>query len=202
MRNKQTVALIYSALGLGFALNGLFMLVLPSLWLKLFPLAFVEPAANAEFAVRLLGTIDIGMAPLFFWCARNLKRCRTVRLSLSIMATGSAAVAIFSMAAGNAPLMSLLPSIILFALPALILLALSLPARTIRVKGPREQGEVKWFNANKGFGFITRDMGEDIFVHYRAIRGEGHRTLREGQRVDFYLKRGDKGLQADDVQMI
>ena len=178
------------------------MLILPSLWLKLFPLAFVDPAANAEFAVRLLGTIDIGMAPLFFWCARNLKRCRTVRLSLSIMATGSAAVAIFSMVAGSASLMSLLPSIILFALPALILLALSLPARTIRVKGPREQGEVKWFNANKGFGFITRDMGEDIFVHYRAIRGEGHRTLREGQRVDFYLKRGDKGLQADDVQMI
>lgn len=106
------------------------------------------------------------------------------------------------MVAGSASLMSLLPSIILFALPALILLALSLPARTIRVKGPREQGEVKWFNANKGFGFITRDMGEDIFVHYRAIRGEGHRTLREGQRVDFYLKRGDKGLQADDVQMI
>lgn len=202
MRSKQTVALIYSVLGLGFALNGLFMLVLPHLWLSFFPLAFVEPTANAEFAVRLLGTIDIGMAPLFFWCARNLKRCRTVRLSLSIMATGSAAVTIFSMSASTTPLMSSLPSIILMALPALILLALSLPAPTIRVKGPREQGEVKWFNANKGFGFITRDMGDDVFVHYRAIRGEGHRTLREGQRVDFYLKRGDKGLQADDVQMV
>jgi cold shock CspA family protein len=202
MRSKQAVALIYSILGLGFALNGLFMLVLPHLWLSIFPLAFVEPAANAEFAVRLLGTIEIGMAPLFFWCARNLKRCRTVRLSLSIMAIGAAAVTIYSMSANTTPLMSLLPSIILLVLPAFILLILSLPARTIRVKGPREQGEVKWFNSNKGFGFITRDMGDDVFVHYRAIRGEGHRTLREGQRVDFYLKRGDKGLQADDVQMI
>ncbi|MDO9621460.1 MAG: cold-shock protein [Moraxellaceae bacterium] len=82
-----------------------------------------------------------------------------------------------------------------------MLLLLSLPPRTIRVKGPREQGQVKWFNANKGFGFITRDNGDDIFVHYRAIRGEGHRTLREGQRVEFFLKRGEKGLQADDVEM-
>ncbi|REH40526.1 putative cold-shock DNA-binding protein [Paraperlucidibaca baekdonensis] len=202
MRSKQTIALIYSILGLSFALNGLFMLALPHLWLTFFPLAFAEPSANAEFAVRLLGTVDIGLAPLFFWCARNLKRCRTVRLTLTIITTGSAAVAIISMIAASVPLLNLAPSIVLMALPALVLLALSFPARTIRVKGPREQGEVKWFNANKGFGFITRDMGDDVFVHYRAIRGEGHRTLREGQRVDFYLKRGDKGLQADDVQMI
>ena len=66
----------------------------------------------------------------------------------------------------------------------------------------REVGTVKWFNDSKGYGFIQRESGPDVFVHYRAIRGEGHRTLREGQRVDFFLKRGDKGLQADDVQLI
>ncbi len=63
----------------------------------------------------------------------------------------------------------------------------------------RETGTVKWFNVTKGFGFITRDLGDDVFVHYRAIRGEGHRTLAEGQRVDFIVVKNDKGLQAEDV---
>ena len=63
----------------------------------------------------------------------------------------------------------------------------------------RQTGTVKWFNANKGFGFITRDSGDDVFVHYRAIRGEGHRTLVEGQKVEFGVTQGQKGLQAEDV---
>ncbi len=63
----------------------------------------------------------------------------------------------------------------------------------------RETGSVKWFNVTKGFGFITRDVGDDIFVHYRAIRGEGHRTLSEGQRVEFTVTEKEKGLQAEDV---
>lgn len=63
----------------------------------------------------------------------------------------------------------------------------------------REEGSVKWFNANKGFGFITRDSGDDVFVHFRSIRGEGHRVLHDGQRVEFEVSEGDKGLQADDV---
>ncbi|WP_276576719.1 cold-shock protein [Endozoicomonas sp. 4G] len=63
----------------------------------------------------------------------------------------------------------------------------------------RETGTVKWFNVSKGFGFITRDNGEDVFVHYRTIRGEGHRTLTEGQRVEFIVIEKDKGLQAEDV---
>lgn len=63
----------------------------------------------------------------------------------------------------------------------------------------RETGNVKWFNASKGFGFITRDSGDDIFVHFRSIRGEGHRVLHDGQRVEFAISEGDKGLQAEDV---
>ena len=63
----------------------------------------------------------------------------------------------------------------------------------------RETGTVKWFNVTKGFGFITRDQGDDVFVHYRAIRGDGHRTLTEGQRVEFVVVEKDKGLQAEDV---
>ncbi|MGK9065097.1 cold shock domain-containing protein membrane protein [Stutzerimonas chloritidismutans] len=63
----------------------------------------------------------------------------------------------------------------------------------------RETGTVKWFNTSKGFGFISRDSGDDVFVHFRAIRGEGHRVLIEGQRVEFTIMMRDKGLQAEDV---
>lgn len=63
----------------------------------------------------------------------------------------------------------------------------------------REAGNVKWFNASKGFGFITRDSGDDVFVHFRSIRGKGHRVLHDGQRVEFAVSEGEKGLQAEDV---
>lgn len=65
-----------------------------------------------------------------------------------------------------------------------------------------ETGSVKWFNVNKGFGFITTDAGEDVFVHFRSIRGHGRRSLRQGQLVRFDLSDGDKGKQADNVSVI
>ena len=65
----------------------------------------------------------------------------------------------------------------------------------------REVGTVKWFNDSKGYGFIQRESGPDVFVHYRAIRGEGHRSLVEGQQVEFSVIQGQKGLQAEDVSM-
>ena len=68
---------------------------------------------------------------------------------------------------------------------------------------PRETGTVKWFNVTKGFGFITRDKnGEDIFVHYRSIRGEGRRRLFDGQTVEFVAASSDKGLQAEEVEIL
>lgn len=63
----------------------------------------------------------------------------------------------------------------------------------------RETGTVKWFNNAKGYGFISRDMGEDVFVHHTAIQGTGFRTLDEGQRVEFNVEQGPKGLQATNV---
>ena len=69
---------------------------------------------------------------------------------------------------------------------------------TSRVGAGQEVGTVKWFNAAKGFGFITRENGDDVFVHFRSIQGKGHRSLGEGQRVVFSITDGDKGLQADD----
>jgi len=63
----------------------------------------------------------------------------------------------------------------------------------------RETGVVKWFNSSKGFGFIERENGKDVFVHYSAIGGEGYRSLEEGQRVEFTVVEGQKGPQAQDV---
>ena len=64
----------------------------------------------------------------------------------------------------------------------------------------RETGTVKWFNDAKGFGFISRESGEDVFVHFRAIEMQGFKSLQEGQRVSFTVVQGQKGLQAESVQ--
>lgn len=64
------------------------------------------------------------------------------------------------------------------------------------------QGTVKWFNSEKGFGFITQDGGPDVFVHFSAIQSNGYRELRENQRVEFDVKTGDKGPQAENVNPI
>jgi CspA family cold shock protein len=65
-----------------------------------------------------------------------------------------------------------------------------------------EQGVVKWFNGAKGFGFIKRESGEDVFVHYKAIQGDGYKSLNEGDKVQFDVEKGPKGLQASNVTKI
>lgn len=66
----------------------------------------------------------------------------------------------------------------------------------------RQTGTVKWFNAAKGFGFISRDGADDVFVHFRAINSKGYRSLNQGQQVDFTVVQGQKGLQAEDVNIV
>ncbi|MDF5809168.1 cold-shock protein [Pseudomonas aeruginosa] len=66
----------------------------------------------------------------------------------------------------------------------------------------RQNGTVKWFNETKGYGFITPESGPDVFVHFRAIEGNGSKTLAEGQKVSFEVVQGQKGMQAERVQVI
>lgn len=88
---------------------------------------------------------------------------------------------------------------------AILLVSASEPFRPIIYRkeyltvSERVTGTVKWFNGSKGYGFISREDGDDVFVHYTAIRAEGYRSLEEGQRVEFTIERGPKGLQATQV---
>lgn len=66
----------------------------------------------------------------------------------------------------------------------------------------RETGTVKWFNDSKGFGFIERESGEDVFVHFSSIRGDGYKSLDDGQKVEFTVGEGQKGPQALDVTIV
>jgi cold shock protein len=66
----------------------------------------------------------------------------------------------------------------------------------------KEKGTVKWFNAAKGYGFIQRSSGDDVFVHFSAIQSSGYRSLDEGAQVEFEVKQGPKGLQAENVSLV
>ena len=89
-----------------------------------------------------------------------------------------------------------------FAVAAAIFLSPGSATSTNTENGGEETGTVKWFNVKKGYGFITRDSGDDVFVHYRNINGTGRRAIADGQRVKFVVIDGDKGLQADEVEAI
>jgi len=82
---------------------------------------------------------------------------------------------------------------------AALLLSGEAPTAQSRGEDMREQGTVKWFNSSKGFGFIQRQSGEDVFVHFSAIQGDGYKSLNEGQAVEFEVTKGPKGPQASNV---
>jgi cold shock CspA family protein len=207
MKKKRLLSPMYVVLALGYAFSGLTMLLLPSLWTPAFPIPYLPeggPGAPAiHYFVRLFGMATLAISPLFLWCAKNLKKRKTVHLALTIYVVGVALVDVLQLlfGTGEPPYTAFwIAFVTLFVLPAVLMLIASMPALPSRPRGPREQGQVKWFNATKGFGFVTRAQGDDVFVHYRSIRGEGHRTLREGQQVEFVVVKGEKGLQAEDVQ--
>ena len=169
------------------------------------PLSSPDSPANlaAAISTTLLGLINIQ-----HFSAPGVKRSGA-RLALTLLSSALIIIgALLSLAVLLADMGRLLPWAVGLGVAGVCLLAIlsltaSMPRRRQRSaasEGPREAGTVKWFNTSKGFGFISRDQGEDVFVHFRAIRGDGHRVLVEGQRVEFVVARREKGLQAEDVQ--
>ena len=71
--------------------------------------------------------------------------------------------------------------------------------KVISIMAERQEGTVKWFNNSKGYGFIQTSSGEDVFVHFRSITGDGYKSLEDGQKVSFVIAKGEKGLQAEEV---
>ncbi|TXS95457.1 cold-shock protein [Parahaliea maris] len=134
----------------------------------------------------------------------------TIRIILSLLIAVAATVAATLLRGESSP------DLLLFACFAIATLVTALlPAATtaepagrasqaahrshVEDNADREEGKVKWFNVSKGFGFIIREDGDEIFVHFRSIRGDGRRSLRDGQRVGFVVGNSAKGPQAEDV---
>jgi len=155
--------------------------------------------------LALFGLLNLILAPqLPIWHAALRHQLQNLVSALLVLATLLQALILLA----PLPLIGSLPAL-LFSLLAVFVAVLLHLGTNLRLQSrrsapsvsttDRETGTVKWFNTSKGFGFISRDSGDDIFVHFRAIRGEGHRVLVEGQRVEFSVMQRDKGLQAEDV---
>jgi CspA family cold shock protein len=170
--------------------------------------AEAQPYLSQPDAIYLafFGLLNLLIAPVVpFWQTGTRQQLQIVSSALLVLAVVLQIITLFvplEMLAGQ-------PAILVSLLCAVVAVALHLGACLYhpRPAAPavaydmtnRDTGTVKWFNTSKGFGFISRDSGDDIFVHFRAIRGEGHRVLVEGQRVEFSVMNRDKGLQAEDV---
>ncbi len=156
--------------------------------------------------LALFGLLNLTLAPVIpYWNKgprHQLQNLVSMLLVLAVVLQTVTLLAEWSSVAGFAPM---LPGLACAVIAVLLHLAVSFYKSSPAAAAPsydmtnRDTGTVKWFNTSKGFGFISRDSGDDIFVHFRAIRGEGHRVLVEGQRVEFSVMNRDKGLQAEDV---
>lgn len=156
--------------------------------------------------LAFLGLLNLTLAPVIpYWNKGPRHQLQNLVSALLVLSVVLQTLTLFGLLLpiGEQPavLLSLVPAVLAVALHLIINLYKSSPASSSQSYDMtnRDTGTVKWFNTSKGFGFISRDSGDDIFVHFRAIRGEGHRVLVEGQRVEFSVMNRDKGLQAEDV---
>lgn len=125
-----------------------------------------------------------------------------LRIVLSALVT---AITLFSLSRLGLDSLQIGPAAIIFVAALLaMLISARVPSLADALASKRERGTVKWFNVSKGYGFITRENGDDVFVHFRSIRGKGRgrRSLVEGQTVEFVLSEGEKGPQAEEVSVL
>jgi len=157
--------------------------------------------------LAFLGLLNLTLAPVIpFWNKGPRHQLQNLVSALLVLSVVLQTLTLFGLLLpiGDQPaiLISLVPAVIAVLLHLVVSFYKSSPSSSASQSYDmtnRDTGTVKWFNTSKGFGFISRDSGDDIFVHFRAIRGEGHRVLVEGQRVEFSVMNRDKGLQAEDV---
>ncbi len=165
------------------------------------PISWADVYVKSMYLMILLGATGNLLLGCYVTIKYGFKRYLQTMASLLILINGFFCLLLLGKLSLPIPQVY----VILFLVTGLVihliinLYALKPGSRIVIDSSEREMGTVKWFNNSKGFGFITRDKGSDIFVHYRAIRGEGHRSLVEGQRVEFLIAKKDKGLQAEDV---
>ncbi|AKX59265.1 cold-shock protein [Thiopseudomonas alkaliphila] len=177
-----------------------------ALVLALYGVQFLSNHSHTALLLATFGLIHLILAPIVPNWARGKRRSGQLLTSaLMVAATALLAFAMFTKPDATSAQALASTSFSLLLLATVLHLMLNL-RKVVRKASPlsqdltdRETGTVKWFNTSKGFGFISRDQGDDIFVHFRAIRGEGHRVLVEGQRVEYTVMEREKGLQAEDV---
>jgi CspA family cold shock protein len=162
-----------------------------------------QPAA---LYLAFFGLLNLTLAPVIpYWNKGPRHQLQNLVSALLVLAVVLQTVSLIAKMPDIAGQPAVLFSLVAALIAVLLHLAISFYKSSPAAASPsydmsnRDTGTVKWFNTSKGFGFISRDSGDDIFVHFRAIRGEGHRVLVEGQRVEFSVMNRDKGLQAEDV---
>jgi CspA family cold shock protein len=175
---------------------------IPSLQAEAVPYLQHQDALYLAF----FGLLNLTLAPVIpYWNKGMRHQLQNLVSALLVLAVVLQTLTLFAPMPVIAGQPAVLFSLIAAVIAVLLHLAISFYKSSPAAASPsydmsnRDTGTVKWFNTSKGFGFISRDSGDDIFVHFRAIRGEGHRVLVEGQRVEFSVMNRDKGLQAEDV---
>jgi CspA family cold shock protein len=165
--------------------------------------SYLQPEA---LYLALFGLLNLVLAPVIpYWNRGPRHQLQNLVSALLVLAVVlqilTLLVPLETIAGQPAIMMGLIAAVLAVALHLAVSFYRSSPSPAAQSHDMtnRDTGTVKWFNTSKGFGFISRDSGDDIFVHFRAIRGEGHRVLVEGQRVEFSVMNRDKGLQAEDV---
>jgi len=165
--------------------------------------SYLQPEA---LYLALFGLLNLVLAPVIpYWNRGPRHQLQNLVSALLVLAVAlqilTLLVPLQTIAGQPAVMMGLIAAVLAVALHLAVSFYRSSPSPAAQSHDMtnRDTGTVKWFNTSKGFGFISRDSGDDIFVHFRAIRGEGHRVLVEGQRVEFSVMNRDKGLQAEDV---
>ncbi|MFZ5756365.1 MAG: cold shock domain-containing protein [Pseudomonadota bacterium] len=206
MQSGMPARITYLLLGAGCIGNGLWMLVDPAGWnagLRMQTEDFGDGEVP-QHLLRKMGATYLCVSLAALWCALDKAIRNRVHPVLTLFFLLIAAVHAADILVTGAPAHRWITDFPFVFLPPLVLLAMMVPVpvRPVRLAEGVEQGTVKWFDARKGFGFIVRGNGEEIFVHYRSIQGGGHRVLKDGQPVLFRVARGDKGLQAEDVKRI